>query len=169
MYNVNVIGRIFQATYLIDLIMLSMFVFEMFVLQLGIMCYIIPFIYYLYIISKSIIIIRSVNISKISKYIIVGCSFVVRILRMYKRQWRHFLFGLIKASFDLYTSWVIRRCHLQFGIANECIRRLKRFYIESNRFEDINGCTHKKTKKGKKNISGWNFLILFAKKHLNKQ
>ena len=55
MYTVNVIGRIFQATYLIDLIdliILSMFVFEMFVLQLGIMCYIIPFIYYLYIISK---------------------------------------------------------------------------------------------------------------------
>ena len=86
--------------------------------------------------------IRSVNISKISKYINVGCSFWVQILRMYKRQWRHFLFGLIKASFDLYTSWVIRRCHLQFGRANECIRRLKRFYIESNRFEDINGCTH---------------------------
>ena len=113
--------------------------------------------------------IRSLNISKTSNYINVGCSFWVQILRLYKRQWRHFLFGLIKASFDLYTSWVIRRCHLQFGRANECIRRLKRFYIESNRFEDINGCTHKKTKKEKKNISGWNFLILFAKKYLNKQ
>ena len=131
------IGHIFQATYLIvliDLIILSMFVFEMFVLQLGIMCYIIPFIYHLYIISRnydaqSIIIIRSLNISKTSKYINVGCSFWVQILRMYKIQWRHFLFGLIKASFDLYTSWVIRRCQLQFGRANECIRRLKRFTL----------------------------------------
>ena len=156
MYNVNVIGRIFQAIYLIDRIILSMFVFEMLVLQLGMMCHIIPFIYS---ISKSlhessyIVFIRSGNISKTSKYINVRWSFWAQILRMYKRQWRHFLFGLIKASFNIYFLWFIRRCHLEFGRANECIRRLKGFYIESNWFEDINRWTHKKTKKEKKNIS----------------